>query len=94
MLLVEAIGGIPGSAALADVDPPERRAEEAVGDADVDADADALAAGGTATFWLAGRRAPPPLPQPTTRTATVVATDAPVMESRCQRLSRYAGLDT
>ena len=93
MLLADATGGIPGNAAFADVDPTVTRVGDVAGVA-----AAGLTVGGTATFSRADRCASlpplPPLAQPIARTATVDARVAPVMESRCQRLSRYAGLDT
>ena len=81
---------MPGNAALADVEPASVR----VGDAGVALDAAGCTTGGTATFWVSRGCVPRPPPQPTASTATIDAIEAPVMHSRCQRLSRYVGLDT
>src|SRR3954453_23724696 len=88
-----ATGGIPGSGSAAAVWP------DACSCVDADSDGVAVDGGvlgaGTATLALARRCVLSlSLPQPTANTKTTVATVAPVMLSRCQRVRRCWGGST
>src|SRR5438309_635744 len=88
MLELLAIGGIPGNGSAAAVRPVEVIGP-AADDARDDGDAELAVARGSCTATAADERRCPPLsPQPTARTATTEAAAAPVMPSRCQRVSR------
>src|SRR3954451_4993025 len=91
MFVLLAIGGIPGSGSAAAVRPDTCNG--------IDADADGVAVDvgvlGAGTATLAGaRRCVLSLPQPMANTKTTVATVAPVMLSRCQRVRRCWGGST
>src|SRR3954466_10496488 len=97
MFVLLAIGGIPGSGSAAAVRPDtcsciDADADGGGGAVGVPVDIGVLGAG---TATLAGaRRCVLSLPQPTANTTTTVATVAPVMLSRCQRVRRCWGGST
>src|SRR5438270_11928337 len=87
MLVLLAIGGIPGRGSAAEVRPDTCSGAEDV-DAGDDGDGEVDVLRGSCTATAAEERGWPLLsPQPMARTATTDATAAPVMLSRCQRVS-------
>src|SRR3954451_24251239 len=88
MFVLLAIGGIPGSGSAAAMRPDTCSC--------IDADADGVAGdvgvrGGRTPTLAGARRCVLSLPQPTANTTTTVATVAPVILSRCQRVRRIWG---